>query len=187
MCVCVCLCARLQHTGDVLDCPNDCGTSRPPVGTDRLVVSQRLLTDAISSLVDSTRGADGAAVATRELRCAAGRTVNEDIRIPGSPALWVCFSPDSTLRVTQPPARRGSDDDEPALVASDQKLTLRSTGGVVAYTVQTFRGDSESLKPVLVPGSAVQFTLKCVQACTIKVAVRPLHGMWLGVRLSMRV
>ena len=167
--------SRLQLTGDVLDCPNECGTSRPPVGADRLVVSQRLLTDAITSLLDSTRGADAAAVVTKELHSSAG-TVTEEVRIPDAPALWVCFSADSCLRL----------DEESKRDPAEQYLVVRRLGSAVSSTVQTFRGDSEALRPVLVVGSGVQFTLKCVQACTIKVAVRPLRGMWLGVRLSMR-
>ena len=91
-----------QWEGTVLECENGCGVSRPEVDdTDRLTVSRRLLADAVSSLVDSARAcaAAGREAVPKTLDCPAGRSVTVDVAIAGATSLWVCFSPESTLRL----------------------------------------------------------------------------------------
>ena len=143
-------------------------------------MSQRLLADCLSALRDTTRGEATAAVVTREVRCAAGALVQEHVRVRGATALWVTFGPGCTLR----PKRDDDSDDEHYYYhrsRAEQTLTVKRSSAGAEHVVRSFRGDSEVLQPVLVPGEAVHVVLNCRADTVVTVHVRPMRSMWLGV------
>jgi hypothetical protein len=159
-----------------------CEEPRGPLTAHRLLISRRLLTDAVSSVVHSSSSLFASEARQQHLVCAAGKEVRAALAIPGACALLVTFDDPNALHVVEE-VEYDSELEELVRLAGEQRLSVSKITSAGDMVVSRFTGDGESLSPVMVPGDRVLISLKCVRETSVTIIVSSLPGAWLAVRV----